>query len=297
MKSKLALLLAIISLAAFGQKDQTVDLKWKIGENEKLNYLTIMSDIDSTSIDVDFSKLFDSFSDDTNEGLKNGDKIFNKLNKMLGSQDYVTTLTNQNNGVIDIVMNVRNKDTPEITDLDSSDSDEDEFLEILQQMNQGVMLRGSVYETGEIHSFWVKSNQKNLIALFFELPTKPVKIGDKWSLDINLIANDQNFECTDSSKINEVTLVDIKKIDGETIAVLKYNILEHVEGKINTPSFFGSEGGTIETMLKFNYQGIANFSVGKGRWVSYDGIMELKSTGIMSANQTSKYALIDEQTK
>ena len=68
----------------------------------------------------------------------------------------------------------------------------------------------------ESASFWVKSSQKNLIAIFFQLPAKPVKIGDKWSLDINLIANDQNFECDSAYKINEVTLTDIKKVNGET---------------------------------------------------------------------------------
>lgn len=168
-------------------------------------------------------------------------------------------------------------------------------LKMMQSMTQGVMLRGSVYETGGIHSFWVKSAQKNLIALFFELPTKPVKVGDKWSLDINLITNDQNFDCDSSYKINEVTLADIKKINGETIAVLKYNIVEYVKGNFNTPSFFGSEGGQKETMMKFTHQGIAEFSVDKGRWINYDGIMSLEATGVMTANKKTKFTLIDEQ--
>jgi hypothetical protein len=168
-------------------------------------------------------------------------------------------------------------------------------LKMMQSMNQGVVLRGSVYETGAIHSFWVKSAQKNLIALFFELPTKPVKVGDKWSLDISLISNDQNFACDTSYKINEVSLVDIKEVDGEIIVVFKYNIVEYVKGNFYTPSFFGDGGGQKESMLKFTHQGLGEFSVDKGRWVNYDGIMSLEATGVMTANSKTKFMLVDEK--
>ena len=295
MKQKLTILFAVITLTAFGQKNQTVDLKWKIGKSEKLNYFTIMSDIDESSIEMDFGGLFKSLSDSTDNGLKESKDLFKKINDAFKNQDYVTTLTNKNNGVIDILMTTKPKETIKEENIVTTDNKEAEVLKMMQSMTQGVMLRGSVYETGGIHSFWVKSAQKNLIALFFELPTKPVKVGDKWSLDINLITNDQNFDCDSSYKINEVTLADIKKINGETIAVLKYNIVEYVKGNFNTPSFFGSEGGQKETMMKFTHQGISEFSVDKGRWINYDGIMSLEATGVMTANKKTKFTLIDEQ--
>jgi hypothetical protein len=92
-----------------------------------------------------------------------------------------------------------------------------------------------------------------------------------------------------------VTLIDIKTINGEKIAVLKYNIVEYVKGDFNTPSFFGNVGGQKETMMKFTHQGIAEFSVDKGRWVNYDGIMSLETTGVMTTNQNTKFTLIDEK--
>lgn len=295
MKQKLTILFAVITLTAFGQKNQTVDLKWKIGTNEKLNYLTVMSDIDTSSIEMDFGGLFKALSDSTINGLKESKSIFKKFNDAFKTLDYVTTLSNKDNGVIDIVMTTRPNEPIEETDIDTTDSNEKEVLKMMQSITQGVMLRGSVYETGGIHSFWVKSAQRNLIALFFELPTKPVKVGDKWSLDINLITNDQNFVCDSAYKINEVMLIDIKTIDGEKIAVLKYNIVEYVKGNFNTPAFFGSDGGQKETMMKISHQGIAEFSVDKGRWVNYDGIMSLEATGVMTANKQTKFTLIDEK--
>ncbi|WP_423149734.1 hypothetical protein [Rubrolithibacter danxiaensis] len=290
MKKLLTIIFGLLTITSFGQ---TIDLKWKIGEKEKINYLTVMSDIDTSKVEMDFGNFFKSFSDSTGKGLSETKDIFKKLNQSMQNIDFVSTLSNKGDGIIDIVMTTRPKEKSKENSKDSKDSKEDEMLKMMQSMNQGVMLRGSVYATGGIHSFWVKSNQKNLISTFFELPTKPLKIGDTWKIDINLIANDQNFSCDSSYKINEVTLTDIKKNNGETIAVIKYNIVEYVNGTFNSPSFMGG-GGEQKTMMKFTHQAIAEFSVDKGRWISYDGIMSLDATGVMTAKKKTKFTLISE---
>lgn len=294
MKQKLSIFFVVITLTAFGQKNQYVDLNWKIGKNEKLTYLTVMNEIDTTSIEMNFGGLFKALSDSSDKGLSESKNIFKKFNDAYKNQDFVTTLTSKNNGVIDIVMTTKPKENIEKESIDTTDSIENEVLKMMQSMTQGIMLRGSVYESGGIHSFWVKSAQKNLIALFFELPQNPVKIGDKWSLEVNLITNDQNFNCDTSYKVNEVSLADIKSINGESIAVLKYNIVEYVKGNFYTPAIFGNEDGQNETMMKFTHQGIAEFSIDKGRWINYDGIMSLVATGVMTANKKTKFTLINE---
>jgi hypothetical protein len=296
MKQGLIILFTIISLTAFGQKKKKISLQWKIDKSEKLNYITVMNDIDSSSIEMDFDGLFKSLSDSTSKGLKESKNFFKKFNDAFKNQDFVTTLTNKGNGIIDIVMTMKPQSKESINKIenDTSDNKEKEILKMMQSMTQGVILRGSVYEKGGIHSFWVNNAQKNLIALFFELPKKPVKVGDKWSIDVNLITNDQNFICNTSYKINEVTLAEVKKIDNQTIAVLKYNIVEYVKGNFNTPAFWGNEGEKKETMMKFIHQGIGEFSVNKGRWISYDGIMSLEATGFMTANNKTKFTLLNE---
>jgi len=290
MKQLLTILLGLLTITTFGQ---TVDLKWKIGENEKLNYLTVMSDIDTSKFEMNFGKLFKSFSDSTGKGLSETKDLFKKLNESMQNIDFVSTLTNKCNGIIDIVMTTRPKEKTKEALKDTTTNKQNEIFKMMLSMNQGVMLRGSVYATGGIHSFWVKNDQKNLISTFFELPTKPLKIGDTWKIDINLIANDQNFSCDSSYKINEVKLTDIKIIKGETIAVIKYNIAEYVNGTFNSPSFMG---GSVKqkTIMKFTYQAIAEFSVDKGRWISYDGIMSLDATGVMTAKKKTKFTLISE---
>ncbi len=292
MKPVLTLLLSVITFSTIGQNNTAVRLQWKVAHNEKLTYFTVMSDIDTASFEMDFGILGKAFSDSTKNGLEESKAFFKRLNDVQKNQDYVTTLTNKGKGVIDIVMTTKPKIPDDEMVFDTTDQKQAEVLKMLQEMSKGVMLRGSVYETGGIHSFWIKSAQKNLIAMFFELPGKPIRVGDTWPLEVNLIANDQNFDCDTSYKINEVMLTDLKIVDGDTIAVLKYTIIEFVNGSFSAPSFYANEEGGKATMMKFTLQGVAEFSINDGRWVSYDGIMSLVATGVMTANKKTKFSLM-----
>lgn len=291
MSKILTLTLALFAITTFGQKNEKVELNWKINSGETLSYQTVMTEIDTSTVKFNFGGLFDALSDSTNKNTDEAQKLFEELDKSFQNIDLVTNLTSTNNGVIDIVMQTRPKENIEEVKTDTLDEQMTEMMKMMQSMSQGVMLRGSVYETGGIHSFWIKSNQKNLIAIFFELPQNPVKVGDTWELDINLIANDQNFECDSAYKVNKVTLTDIKTENDETIAVLKYEIVEFVDGTFNSPLFMG-KGGPTKTIMKLSHHAIAEFSIEKGRWISYDGIMSYEASGIMTSNSKKKFSLI-----
>ncbi|WP_157976289.1 hypothetical protein [Lewinella sp. IMCC34191] len=293
MKLRLTVFLALFSIALFGQRAQTVDLVWKIGDGDSLTYATVMSDIDAASIEVNFGQLFNSPADDPEGGSGDMSAFFQKFNEAFGNLDYVTTLTNGDDGVVNIVMTTQPNDDTQPADIASADSEDVGLLETMHLMTGGIVLRGSVYETGSIHSFWLKNNQKNLVALFFQLPTSPVSTGDKWALDVNLISNDANFKCDSSYRVNEATLADIKEVNGETIAVIQYNIVEYVSGEFSMPAFLGG-GGKSETEMDISYQGIAEFSIDQGHWVAYDGIMSMKTKGVMTTDKKTKFTLIKE---
>lgn len=291
---KIALFIFLVSIATntLSQELNSVDLRWKIGNDEKLVYKTEMSLIDTSSIEFDFSSLTEIINDSTEEKILEGKELFNRLQEIVENIQFETTLTKKENGIIDLVMSsLVNDETPEF-DSENLPNNRDEVMKLVQSLSNGVILRGSLYESGDIHSFWVKTQQKNLISVFFQLPSEPVRIGDKWELDVNLINNDQNFECDSSYKINEVMLTDIKVIDSDTVAVLKYNIQEFVTGEFNMPSFFSKQNSPKETVMSIMHQGIAEFSINKGRWVSYTGIMSLNTKGFMSANTKTKFSLI-----
>jgi len=89
-------------------------------------------------------------------------------------------------------------------------------------------------------------------------------------------------------------MVDIKKVKGESIALLKYDIVEYVKGNFFMPSFGGGgkEGGETPSIMKFTHQAVGEFSIDKGRWISYDGIMSLVSSGVMNTKKKTKFTLI-----
>lgn len=53
-------------------------------------------------------------------------------------------------------------------------------------------------------------------------------------------------------------LTDIKTVSNETIAVVKYDIREFVDGIFNIPTLF-EKGGATPTTMNFGFQGVAEF--------------------------------------
>ena len=268
-----------------------IELNWKLSDNDSLVYETVMNQIGESSFEMDYGGLFDKLIDSSETGAnKFGKDFFKKIKDQYNNTNLITKLTNSNDykNVINVEMIAEETNKKE-------NNETDETKKMMNSMMKGTMLRGSIYKNGSLHSFWMKSSQKNLLSLFFELPSKMVSKGDSWTLDnVNFIANDQNFICRKSKKKNLITLIDIKEIDGETIAVIDYDILEFVSGDFNSPAFFGNGGGNKPTEMEFIYKAQAEFSVRKGKWISYNGIMSLDASGVMTSVQKQKFALIEQ---
>lgn len=279
------------SVSVFAQ--HKVFLKWKIKTNEIVSYKTTMEEIDTSKF-KDFSinskgffGILDHLGNDSylNEEIK-AKKFMADLNKYL-NMDMMTYLTRNKRGFIDITVSYKQKDTG-IYFRDTSDDRMKDISKTVEMMTKGIQLRGAITDSGAVQSFYVKNDQKNLIAMLFQLPGKQVKIGESWPLDIHFISMDQNFRCDSSYHKNMVTLVGIKKINGEEIAVLKYDIEEYVSGDFLSPF----EGKDIPSMMKFTYTGLAEFSVDKGRWLLYDGLMALDASGVLNSSQKKKVTLL-----
>jgi hypothetical protein len=272
-----------------------IELNWKLSENDSISYKTVMTEIGESSFGMDLGELFDKITDSTKTDKDQfGKDFFNKLKDHYNSTNLLTILSNSVDfkDVITIEMVLEEKANKKE---DVEEDEANQMKKIMNSMTKGTMLRGSIYKNGALHSFWMKSSQKNLLSLFFELPEKPINKGDTWTLDnVNFIGNDQNFICRTAEKKNLITLIDIKEVEGETIAVIDYDILEYVSGDFNSPAFFGNEGGNKATTMKFIYKAQAEFSVDKGKWVSYNGIMSLNASGFMNSVQKKKFALIEQ---
>ncbi|NOQ71757.1 MAG: hypothetical protein GQ574_07145 [Crocinitomix sp.] len=260
-------------------------LNWKIPDGEKIEYETVMEEIGESTFEVELGGLFEKMKDSDSDDKKND--FFNKLKQIQSNTSFKTTLSNSEifQDVVDIEMSATPKE---------SDSEDDSEIAKFQSMLTGIVLRGTVNKDGTLHSFWVKSEQKNLLSMFFELPKGPVSRGDTWTLgNINLIGNDQNYICQEAIKENVVTLTDIVDRDGETIAIVDYNIREYVSGDFVTPSFSGKSGESTKTVMEFQYSAQGEFSVDQGKWVSLTGILSLDASGVMTSTQKQKFSLVE----
>jgi hypothetical protein len=290
MRKISTLILCLFAITAFSQNKVTVKLNWKIGKNDTLSYKTIIDETLDESSKNEFDSLMKSlFTDSLSmQFLTVQQQIINSSQNSV----FRSNLTSKGNGVVDIVIMPMPKEEMEKTVPDSMTM----LIDLMKTMNSGPIVSGSVNATGGIQSFWVNNVQKNILALLFELPTKSVKIGDTWSIDFNYFQNNPSFKCDSSFKTNKVTLKEIKKINGENIAILKYEIIEFVQGlddltsidrSNDTPSF---KLIPTKTTMKCSYEAVGEFSIDHGNWVSYKGTLRCEGQG--QNNMTTKYTLI-----
>lgn len=262
-------------------------MKWKLKPDEVISYKTSMDQIDTGNHkDISlkgFSKLFgnDSIPDKMN-------KVFKDMNLDPKHEIYDLRLSEKRKNIIDIEMLLKHEDNN--SEGDTSQKGIAEMRTLMNKMLKGVLLRGSIYKDGTIESFYTVNSQKNLLAMFFELPGKTVNVGDSWPLDIHLVSMDQSFVCDSSYHKNVATVTGIEQKDGDNIVNLKYDIIEYIDGFMNSP--FGSE--PIKTTMKMTYQATAAFSVEKGRWIKYEGVISDARTGFMSMETKQRYTLIEE---
>jgi len=278
------LLISILIFTSFsGCAQNQVFLKWKLAPAETITYKTIMKETDTANnIGLSFNGLGKMMGDSNANQFKN---ILGKLNNLSQGGNLITTLKESRRNIIDIEMKLVSDKHKAANDTSAGS----EFRSLINQMSAGIMLRGAIHEDGTIESFYTADSQKNLIANFFELPGKPVKVGDSWPLDIHFISTDQYFKCDSSFKRNKVTVVSITNKDGDTDVVLNYDILEFVHGNEDVP-LFGNH--PIETSMKFGFKGVAVFSIEKGRWISFDGVLSESSSGMMSSRSAKKCSLL-----
>lgn len=281
MKMLPLVLFSFLSLNAFAQTNDAVFLKWKLAPGEVLSYKAAMHEID-TAADQGFSlhlgKLFETLS------LKDSvDKELINLQKAADKYDMIVHLSEPKPPVIKLEMTMHQEDT--------TDQKQTALTNLMKMVTDNVALRGALYEDGTIESFYTKNDQRNLLATLFELPGKPVKVGDSWVLDVHFISMDQNFTCDTSYRKNQVTLVALKNLGTDTIAVLKYDISEFVSGTFLNP-FRENKDEKTKTFMKITHSAVGEFSIKNGRWISYNGVMALHTGGFATSASTKEIRLI-----
>lgn len=273
---KKILTLTLFALCTLALKAQQVNLAWKLTKDDFYTYKCTFKDIDTTQLTFSLDQLVDLSSDSAQVIKKQTEQLFKDIQKELEKADMTVVVRRLNASTLRIEM-LLNKD-------------EKSSYQYLSNIMDKLMLRGEIGIDGKIESFYLKRDQKNLLSILFELPGKPIKIGDKWKLETNLITVDQNFICDSSYYQNEVTLLDIKTENNDTIAVLNYDIDEYITGNFDNKV----SGQMTPTYMAAGYKGTAEFNITKGCWNNLGGLLYIKSTGILESTLVKKLRLVKQ---
>jgi len=259
-------------------------LKWKLAEGNIIGYQTILKVLEAR--EIDFGGLGDSSGFD-NDFFK---EELDELRKEMEETTYISTISYNARGKMEVKMFSEGFEQKGKEEIDPKDFN-------MSQMMKGVMLRGEIDKYGNIESFYVKERQRNLLAMYFQLPDFPVEIGDTWSLDVHYLQMDQNFICDTAQNKNVVQFVELQKDGQDTIAIIKYDIFQYVKGTMGTYAMMGNNNGEVSIAMKFN--GVAEFSITQGKWISFDGILETVQDGVMkqSSKQHLGLRLLDDITE
>ena len=272
MKKILLLLLIFTALSIHAQQKTTYDLNWKI--TDTLTYETVMRE---EIVEQDLGQTQnDSISDDFRS-------LFKSMQKEMAGLTYETKLYPDKSGNIDITMFVKQE----------KDTATSIFSE-MAKINGNVVLRGKVSREGELLSFYYNQSQNNLIAILYQLPTKPVAIGDEWELDVNMISMNHNFTADSLYRKNKVRLKDVKN----NVAIIEYDIEEYVAGDLGngvTNLFTGGDNSNQKTFMRMTHQAIAKFDLEKGYWIKYEGYTSVETNFkflSMTGNNRTQFLLI-----
>jgi hypothetical protein len=267
MFKKATILLFVIFTVISCNKEQ-YHLKWKLPEGEVLIYKIQMETIDSLSsvtednIRVLVDMVAKMYGDSVNVPVTSKD-LYQGLVRQLNMLSYFSVLRQgpENEIKIDFI-------TKQVKEYEQI-----RYLDIYNKFIRKAFFKGSLTTNGKLTSDEGGEVFDPKINILFELPEKPVSVGDVWSLNIRPPKHAISKTQIDSIR-NKVKFADLKIEDGDTIAILEY--------QLQSPDKSGNA---------IRFTGKVKFSITQGKWLEYTGVLSQKSSGLLPMNHVQKIKL------
>jgi len=266
IKKTIFVIVLILSIIACSKEKH--ELRWKIPAEEVLIYKIQMETIDSLSSvpEEDMSELVKMVAKmygDSIEVPVNSEDIYQGLISSINSLSYFSILRQgaDNEVKIDFITRMNKLYAQE------------KYMDIFNKFIRKAVFKGNLSQSGELYGEDGNEVFDPKINILFELPEKPVSIGDVWSLNIKF-AEQQNKKQKIKDTLNQVKFIDLIIEDNDSIAILEYQLQ-----------------GPENVGRALNYVGKGKFNISKGRWISYTGVLTQKISGIISMKQVQKIKL------
>ncbi len=247
-------------------------LKWKVDNYTPVIYSTKMKIIDSLSLMMEkqnTEKMLDSMS-----AMK--DDTMNLPSEMANFQADMINLMNSYR-YFSIIKRVGSEITVEVIGKPNREIE----LKYLGSMRgfpqEQSFFKGKISSEGKLTSPFPDPK----FTIVFELPSKPVSIGESWPLNIKFQKKGDLTDLSGTATKNKVTFVDVLKKGEDLIAILSYEI------KSPNRLAYSVLGNAI------HFKGKGDFNITQGKWEKFKGYYAQASAGINVMKQTEKIELAE----
>ncbi len=269
MIQKVVLFLFICVALLACEKDR-YQLQWKVPAGDVLIYRIKMETIDSLSSvsEENLQELVEQVAKiygDSVEVAINTSDLYNGLIRQLNLLSYFSIIRQDvNNGIkIDFITRQTKQYGPI------------KYRDIFSKFIKKAFFKGILRSDGVLTSIEGEEAWDPKFNILFQLPNKPVAIGESWSLNV-VPAWQKTVKEKADSIVNKVTLVDIITEGADSIAILKY--------ELQSPDKSGRAMG---------FTGEAKFNISTGKWVSYIGTMSQRTSGLLPMKHVQKIKLYE----
>jgi len=161
-----------------------------------------------------------------------------------------------------------------------------ELAKALEKNLWTVKVRANMTDWGFVTTD-LKREQRNLVAIMFELPSKPVAVGDVWTHSADLVRMGTGWE-GQSESINRVELTALERdAQGHTVAVIDFTLAELQEGRFSDVRM----PKPIPASMEMSFVGRGEFLVDQGRWKRLAGRMTTRASGPMVTDMEQQLTL------
>jgi hypothetical protein len=200
---------------------------------------------------------------------------------------FLATLSDNENSTLQVKMVGAPMSSDEVTPKNDEERMEQRYRKAIEGSLQ---LLADIQPDGTPQSFYLTKKQQNVVSMLFGLPDSPISVGDQWHLPIYMIELGNGFIVDQAKRLNNACLIKLEpQNDGDELAHIVYTLYESVEGYYElkpipniTPPPFG---------LRATYLAYGVFSVKKGNWLRYAGILEFKGSGQVPINMAKLHLI------
>lgn len=153
------------------------------------------------------------------------------------------------------------------------------------------ILNGEINDSGNLLTE-MEVSRGNFFKIFYDLPDQQIKVGDTWTSNLKLEKDFDGIIITDSTKSDKVTFEELIKIEGDQLAILKYELRESYVG-----NYLDEDNVRKEAIFDILFDTKGSFNISKGKWDQLNGVVIFDFKFPKQTKSVMKIGLIEKKNE